>query len=271
MDTWSRARVFAEKETFMNRPDRSFAAQLAAALSPRSSRRGFTLIELLVVIAIIAILAAILFPVFARARESARQTTCANNLNQIGKAFAMYYEDWDGTLNPFEGGCTWQQPNCGWPNRIRTYNKTVTLLQCPSDNHNFSYTLNSYATCNTPYLPAAVDGTTSDIKVPSKMIHVADSPGSGDERIDFTKQVQSANTGDVDIDTNDQKDGVVYNGTKRTGKPITTAGLNYLWIYWPGRHSGGANNILFFDGHVKAYTDWNGQVMTFYRDGVTSK
>jgi prepilin-type N-terminal cleavage/methylation domain-containing protein/prepilin-type processing-associated H-X9-DG protein len=257
----------------MDRPDRSLAARCVAALSPRS-KRGFTLIELLVVIAIIAILAAILFPVFARARESARQTSCASNLNQIGKAFAMYYEDWDGTLNPFEGACTWQQPNCGWPNRIRTYNKTVSLLQCPSDNHNFSYTLNSYATCNTPHLASAtgVDATTSDIKVPSKMIHVADCPGSGEERIDFTKQTQGPNTGDVDIDTNDQKDGNVYGGGKtKTNKPITTAGLNYLYLYWPGRHNGGSNNILFFDGHVKAYTDWNPQVMTFYRDGVTSK
>ncbi len=66
----------------------------------RSSGRGFTLIELLVVIAIIAILAAILFPVFAQAREKARQATCQSNLNQLGLAFMQYVQDYDETLPP---------------------------------------------------------------------------------------------------------------------------------------------------------------------------
>ncbi len=61
-------------------------------------RRGFTLIELLVVIAIIAILAAILFPVFARAREKARETVCLNNIKEFALAAQMYISDWEGTF-----------------------------------------------------------------------------------------------------------------------------------------------------------------------------
>src|ERR671925_429724 len=65
---------------------------------PRMRRRGFTLIELLVVIAIIAILAAILFPVFAQAREKARQASCSSNLKQIVLSLQMYQNDYDETM-----------------------------------------------------------------------------------------------------------------------------------------------------------------------------
>jgi len=71
--------------------------------------RGFTLIELLVVIAIIAILAAILFPVFARAREKARQASCQSNLKQIGLAMQMYAQDYDEKLPP-----TWMWVPASW-------------------------------------------------------------------------------------------------------------------------------------------------------------
>lgn len=71
------------------------------------SRRGFTLIELLVVVAIVAILAAILFPVFARAREMARKTSCASNLRQLGMATLMYVQDHDGYFYPHRAPVYW--------------------------------------------------------------------------------------------------------------------------------------------------------------------
>src|SRR5579871_2778355 len=73
------------------------------------TRRGFTLIELLVVIAIIAILAAILFPVFAQARESARKISCLSNVKQITMGALMYVQDYDETLN----GPAVKSPGCG--------------------------------------------------------------------------------------------------------------------------------------------------------------
>jgi len=137
-------------------------------------RRGFTLIELLVVIAIIAILAAILFPVFARAREAARKTTCINNLKQLGTGSMMYIQDYDETYpdarlaydaldgsgcsniavgsrsGAYQGGADitcWAirlyQPGtagttktlAGYPARLNPYVKNAGIYLCPSDNN----------------------------------------------------------------------------------------------------------------------------------------
>ncbi|MBU0611205.1 MAG: DUF1559 domain-containing protein [Armatimonadetes bacterium] len=99
------------------------------------SRRGFTLIELLVVIAIIAILAAILFPVFARAREKARQTTCLSNMKQLGMAVNMYAQDYDELL-PTEDYAyvgDGNDPGDGsWRGVIMPYCKNSQLFFCPS-------------------------------------------------------------------------------------------------------------------------------------------
>jgi prepilin-type N-terminal cleavage/methylation domain-containing protein/prepilin-type processing-associated H-X9-DG protein len=102
---------------------------------PTRNRRGFTLIELLVVIAIIAILAAILFPVFAQAREAARKASCQSNLKQIGTAVAMYTQDYDGTY-PFVRGTvpgTAANPFYDWRMLIQPYAKNVGILKCPSN------------------------------------------------------------------------------------------------------------------------------------------
>ena len=99
------------------------------------TRRGFTLIELLVVIAIIAILAAILFPVFARAREKARQASCQSNLKQLALANLMYSQDYDETLMRF---CT-QLPNdngCFYKHDLLyAYTKNHQIWICPSSSN----------------------------------------------------------------------------------------------------------------------------------------
>ena len=122
-------------------------------------RKGFTLIELLVVIAIIAILAAILFPVFAKAREKARQTSCLNNVKQIGLAQLQYAQDYDERLPAAYWGATslYRWPNgqvtAGmWIPSIFPYANNIQMFNCPSNNfewtggyvgQNFSYPYNN--------------------------------------------------------------------------------------------------------------------------------
>jgi len=99
-------------------------------------RIGFTLIELLVVIAIIAILAAILFPVFAQAREAARKTSCQSNLKQIGTAWMMYAQDYDEQtlINTWNNNTTPNgQENRIWAQQIQPYAKNYGIARCPSD------------------------------------------------------------------------------------------------------------------------------------------
>ncbi len=97
------------------------------------TKRGFTLIELLVVIAIIALLAAILFPVFARARENARKSSCANNLKQIGLGVLQYVQDYDETLPPPCIGSPCDSGQGSWAQRIFPYVKSAQLYACPSN------------------------------------------------------------------------------------------------------------------------------------------
>ena len=109
-------------------------------------RKGFTLIELLVVIAIIAILAAILFPVFAQARESARQTSCLSNTKQVGLGLLQYVQDYDEQFPLFRYPNTnsnanqpdtpwgpWKNANIGWDKAIQPYVKNTQIFRCPSN------------------------------------------------------------------------------------------------------------------------------------------
>jgi prepilin-type N-terminal cleavage/methylation domain-containing protein len=99
-------------------------------------RSGFTLIELLVVIAIIAIIAALLFPVFAQARERARMTACVSNMRQIGMALMQYVQDYDETFPylRFHGvGAQKSSYTYVWKNAITPYLKNIDVLACPSN------------------------------------------------------------------------------------------------------------------------------------------
>jgi len=120
---------------------------------PIAKRRGFTLIELLVVIAIIAILAAILFPVFATARDKARQTACLSNTKQLGTAVLEYQQDYDecspDSPNP------WQQGN-GWACMVYPYVKSKAVFICPSDSSGVSVACSYGYNANNVHWPGGI-------------------------------------------------------------------------------------------------------------------
>ena len=107
-------------------------------LNQRRTQKGFTLIELLVVIAIIAILAAILFPAFAKAREAARRSSCSSNLKQIGISLMQYSQEYDEkTVSDSNNN------GLRWMDNLQPYLKSVGLFTCPSDaaiNNNLPFT-----------------------------------------------------------------------------------------------------------------------------------
>ncbi len=151
-------------------------------------KRGFTLIELLVVIAIIALLAAILFPVFSRARENARKSSCANNVKQIMVGVTQYVQDYDECF-PLRDATGIGN----WPVIIMPYVKSVQLFQCPSDsnkanmasspnNFHTSYIANSAAA--TPATAYGLFGrlesiSVADVVKPSQTVCITDSGYAG--------------------------------------------------------------------------------------------
>ncbi|HCU34887.1 MAG TPA: hypothetical protein DGT21_05350 [Armatimonadetes bacterium] len=160
-------------------------------------RKGFTLIELLVVIAIIAILAAILFPVFARARAKARQASCLSNLKQLMLGCVMYAQDNDEMLNELYrlGGPYVYVP---WTAQIEPYVKNTQLYICPDnkfthcatagawayvlwhDYWNNSYGFNNWNGYTGTSWAGYVDSggkSLGDIKRPSEIIHIGDGRG----------------------------------------------------------------------------------------------
>ncbi len=122
--------------------------------APQMRKRGFTLIELLVVIAIIAILAAILFPAFAKARESARRASCSSNLKQIGVGLMQYTQEYDEKYPikyiDYGGGV-----GTVWNQTIQTYLKSTDLFRCPSNPASSIISAPAQPTLNLPAVPAS--------------------------------------------------------------------------------------------------------------------
>ena len=212
--------------------------------SARPSRQGFTLIELLVVIAIIAILAAILFPAFARARENARRASCQSNLKQIGLGFAQYTQDYDERLpiNYGTGGGgdqvdsgLYATPAAGqgtWISGVQPYIKSWQVFACSS------------AT------PSTTDAPVGDSKtnyIGNGLVLQAISYGGVTTGLSLSAIVDSASIISV-------REGTVT--TKYcTLRPFrasatTAAGVNLSDAKNDSVHFEGGN-MLFCDGHVK--------------------
>jgi prepilin-type N-terminal cleavage/methylation domain-containing protein/prepilin-type processing-associated H-X9-DG protein len=197
-----------------------------------SSRKGFTLIELLVVIAIIAILAAILFPVFARAREKARQTACLSNARQMGTAVTMYAQDYDeqlvnlqlaGAAFKFNG---YSHPNLLWYMALMPYVKSVQIFDCPST----SRTWYGQYSGDTDY------GLNSEITY-------AHHTNRSCSLAEIAKPSETAIIADSDW-THSTTDYGWSNSYFLNRSP-------HLSHFIPDRHNGTAN-IVFCDGHAKA-------------------
>jgi len=234
-----------------------------------TNKRGFTLIELLVVIAIIAILAAILFPVFAKVREKARQTSCLSNEKQLGLAFAQYYEDYDEKW-PSGASSTGTTGNggYGWVGTIYPYVKSTGLLKCPDDNTSgdtvgtinyvpVSYAFNSNAAGAADAQFTSPASTVSLFEVqgpiaPVTISYVSTGTSDGSTAVVAAPAENSSGTGSSYADNGlnlDGATGVVYATSNFLGRSLPTANLG-SFTNQNALHTGGANYLLA-DGHAK--------------------
>lgn len=203
---------------------------------------GFTLIELLVVIAIIALLAAILFPVFSSAREKARQISCASNLKNLGLCVLMYSSDYDENFPPSQyapdstpPGGWWGSGTGYWPQLVYPYHGSLSMFFCPSHRRlnnpvqnarNWNYGANYYIISQS--LPSV---RVPRVQSPSKNYMLFDSGFT------FLKPSQSFTpSGD--------------NYLPGTGDYVSTVPAGNEQDIQEGRHNGGVN-VCYVDGHVK--------------------
>jgi prepilin-type N-terminal cleavage/methylation domain-containing protein/prepilin-type processing-associated H-X9-DG protein len=231
-------------------------------VSNQQCRRGFTLIELLVVIAIIAILAAILFPVFSRVRENARRSSCLSNMKQMGMGLLQYVQDNDEIL-PSDwtgsGGFSASDPTIVmWTDAVQPYVKNTQIFTCPSASSANSYKpgpagpYGSYGLNHTYY-------TTGDNYLsPMSDYHFVF--GSREGAVGVARIEAPATTvwvGETGVETNYTVSTDFYwdAGDPVDIRPTTINGTSYL-----GDGAGGGlvarhlatTNILFCDGHVKS-------------------
>jgi len=214
---------------------------------------GFTLIELLVVIAIIAILAAILFPVFAQAREKARTASCSSNVKQLGLAVLMYKQDYDEHF-PFGG---WRPGDLGtwdWQNTTPTYIKNKGIFRCPSTTDDDE----------DPKDPTAWSWNRNPVNYLYNNQFGRDAHPIGDSAVNAPAECWMLMDGHSDwgCPNNNHCVGVDWQGRPKTVwlYEDTTFGdrasLVCGWLSWQGftwgvpRHNGGGN-VCFADGHVK--------------------
>lgn len=218
-------------------------------VSSRKANHGFTLIELLVVIAIIAILAAILFPVFAKAREKARQISCLSNEKQLGLAFMQYSQDADETMPPSDAGS-----GHGWTSRIYPYVKAVGAYTCPDDAQKspdarrvISFAFNNNANGQSIAALAAPASTVQLFEITGCLVDVSDPVTSG---LDYSEVGNGGDTGGSGFLKWAKYDTGAMGSPTRQGLPAVNANGGLDGANLSGRHTSGSN-FLFGDGHAK--------------------
>lgn len=229
----------------------------------KKSRYGFTLIELLVVIAIIAILAAILFPVFAKAREKARQTSCLSDEKQIGLGMLQYVQDYDEKYPGWHYSDGGTNHGAGWLPGTMTYMKSNGLVKCPDDATTptktgyttLSYAMNTNVTDIAKSSQAALTTVAKTVLLFEATNKTVDPTLSVDNNGGTPQDCGPGGVGFGKDGTGKWAGGTWYYATGTMGGIAATAngGSNQDFNnQLTGRHTDGSN-FLFADGHAKWY------------------